>query len=222
MEPLILLFWTSSDVSSGFQNQSGQPYFCLAEANVLGIPCDSPLVQHLPTSWQPVWQLSQSLSCTCKQALVGLKTGTYCATDERSTKGGDVIRSSNQGYQWPPHKRLLKKFEKKKHCIVTVSSEWGSSRGAKTKEVRELQRGDVQNGWGEERGADECDQREARAAIQPPATGPDRGSGWGWVGRYPASLMSAISGKLEQQSNPLPQDLTEGVDEDEWVGTLLH
>ena len=34
--------------------------------------------------------------------------------------------------------------------------------------------------------------------------------------------MSAISGKLEQQSNPLPQDLTEGVDEAEWVGTLLH
>ena len=35
-------------------------------------------------------------------------------------------------------------------------------------------------------------------------------------------LMSAISGKLEQHADPLPQDLTEGVDEDEWVGTLLH
>ena len=35
-------------------------------------------------------------------------------------------------------------------------------------------------------------------------------------------LMSAISGKLEQHAEPLPQDLTEGVDEDEWVRTLLH
>ena len=39
---------------------------------------------------------------------------------------------------------------------------------------------------------------------------------------YPASLMSVISGKLEQHADPLQQDLTEGVDEDEWVGTLLH
>ena len=30
-------------------------------------------------------------------------------------------------------------------------------------------------------------------------------------------LMSAISGKLEQHDEPLPQDLTEGVDDDEWV-----
>ena len=59
------------------------------------------------------------------------------------------------------------------------------------------------------------DQWEARAACRPPATGPDRGSEWGWVGKYPASLMSAISGKLEQHADPLPQDLTEGVDEDE-------
>ena len=29
--PLILLFWTSSDVSSGFQSQSGQPYLHLVE-----------------------------------------------------------------------------------------------------------------------------------------------------------------------------------------------
>ena len=34
--------------------------------------------------------------------------------------------------------------------------------------------------------------------------------------------MSAINEKLEQHTEPLPQDLTEGVDEDEWVGTLLH
>ena len=31
MGPLILLFWTSGDFSSGFQSQSGQPYLCLME-----------------------------------------------------------------------------------------------------------------------------------------------------------------------------------------------
>ena len=49
--PLIWLFWTSGDVSSEFQSQSGQPYSHLAEAYVLHIPWNSPLVQHLPTSW---------------------------------------------------------------------------------------------------------------------------------------------------------------------------
>ena len=34
MGPLILLFWTSGDVSSGFQSQSGQPYMHLAEVYV--------------------------------------------------------------------------------------------------------------------------------------------------------------------------------------------
>ena len=38
MGPLILLFWTSGDVSSGFQSQSGQPYLRLAEAYVLYVP----------------------------------------------------------------------------------------------------------------------------------------------------------------------------------------
>ena len=36
--PLIPLFWTCGDVSSGFQSQSGQPYSSLAEAYVLHIP----------------------------------------------------------------------------------------------------------------------------------------------------------------------------------------
>ena len=39
--PLIPLFWTSGDVSSGFQSQSGQPYSCLAEVYVLYVPLDS-------------------------------------------------------------------------------------------------------------------------------------------------------------------------------------
>ena len=37
MGPLIPLFWTSGDVCSGFQSQSGQPYLRLAEAYVLHV-----------------------------------------------------------------------------------------------------------------------------------------------------------------------------------------
>ena len=38
--PLIPLFWTSGDVSSEYQSQSGQPYLCLVEAYVLHILWD--------------------------------------------------------------------------------------------------------------------------------------------------------------------------------------
>ena len=38
MGPLIPLFWTSGDVSSGFQSQSGQRYLHLAEAYVFHNP----------------------------------------------------------------------------------------------------------------------------------------------------------------------------------------
>ena len=38
MGPLIPLFWTSGDVASGFQLQSGQSYLRLAEAYVMYIP----------------------------------------------------------------------------------------------------------------------------------------------------------------------------------------
>ena len=50
MVTLIPLFWTSGDVYSQFQSQSGQPYSCLAVTYMLHVPWDSPLVQHLPTS----------------------------------------------------------------------------------------------------------------------------------------------------------------------------
>lgn len=32
--------------------------------------------------------------------------------------------------------------------------------------------------------------------------------------------MSAMTNKLSKQEDPLPQDLAEGVDEDEWVSEL--
>ena len=35
MGPLIPMFWTSGDVSSGFQSQSGQPFLHLAEVYML-------------------------------------------------------------------------------------------------------------------------------------------------------------------------------------------
>ena len=44
MGRLIPMFWTSGDVSSGCQSQSGQPYLCLAEAYMSHIPGDSLLV----------------------------------------------------------------------------------------------------------------------------------------------------------------------------------
>ena len=50
--PLVPLFWTSGDVSSGVQSQSG---FCFihifAEANVMYIPRDPPALLHMPTFW---------------------------------------------------------------------------------------------------------------------------------------------------------------------------
>ena len=51
MGPLISLFWTSGDVSYGFQSVSLQLYLCLTEAYVLHVPWDSRLVGHMLTSW---------------------------------------------------------------------------------------------------------------------------------------------------------------------------
>ena len=46
--------WHPHDVSSGFQSQNGQSYLHLAEVYMMYVPWDSPLVQHLPTSWWPL------------------------------------------------------------------------------------------------------------------------------------------------------------------------
>ena len=51
MGPLISLFWTSGDVSYGFQSLSLQLYLCLTEAYVSHVPWDSRLVGHMLTSW---------------------------------------------------------------------------------------------------------------------------------------------------------------------------
>ena len=45
--PLVPLFWISGDVSSGFQSQSGFCLICIAEANVMYISWDPPLVLHI-------------------------------------------------------------------------------------------------------------------------------------------------------------------------------
>ena len=44
LRPLIPLYWTSGDVSSGFQSKIRQPFLHLAEAYVIYILWDSPLV----------------------------------------------------------------------------------------------------------------------------------------------------------------------------------
>ena len=36
--PLILLFWTSGDISSGFQSQNGQSYLHLVEVHMIYVP----------------------------------------------------------------------------------------------------------------------------------------------------------------------------------------
>ena len=51
--PLEPLFWISGDVSSGFQSQSGFCLFRIAEANVMYIPRDPPLVLHMPPVLSP-------------------------------------------------------------------------------------------------------------------------------------------------------------------------
>ena len=60
--PLKPLFWTFCDVCPGFQSQGGSFAF--------GLPClctmdssDSPLAQHLPTSWWPALQLVMFPTC---------------------------------------------------------------------------------------------------------------------------------------------------------------
>ena len=65
MVPLILLYWTFSEISSGFQSQIAQPYSHLVEVYLLHVPRDSPLVWHLPTSLSYVllWNVKMHNGC---------------------------------------------------------------------------------------------------------------------------------------------------------------
>ena len=87
----IPLFWTSGDVSSGFQTDSGYPCLHLAEAY-------SPLVQHLPALWRTSWQLSQSLPHTCKQVHAGAQNR------DLSCRRRKLSRLSCDGHESEPWK----------------------------------------------------------------------------------------------------------------------
>ena len=84
--PLIPLFWTSGDISSGFQSQGGQPYLHLAKAYVLHVPWDSPLVWHLLDLLVTSMVAEPSLPRTCEE-LVGLKTRS-CHAAAHSVRSG--------------------------------------------------------------------------------------------------------------------------------------
>ena len=75
----------------GFKARVGSALFAIfAEANVMYIPQDSPLVLHLPTSWQPArrrslphmhvqrWDLAQIRTCNCTNRR---RTRYHCASD---------------------------------------------------------------------------------------------------------------------------------------------
>ena len=61
-----------------------------ARVGMLHVPRDLHLVPQLLTSWWSEWQLSHSLPHTCKQALVGLKTGNYHATANSVRPGRQI------------------------------------------------------------------------------------------------------------------------------------
>ena len=52
---MIALFWTSGDICPGFQSQ-GRSLVCMLPHLHATNSSDSPLVQHLLTSWRPAWQ----------------------------------------------------------------------------------------------------------------------------------------------------------------------
>ena len=73
MGPLIPLYWTFGDISSGFQSHGGQPYSPLAEVYVLHVHGVT------PANLLAVSMAAEPLPHTCK-ALVVLETGGYHAT----------------------------------------------------------------------------------------------------------------------------------------------
>ena len=84
--PLVPLFWISCDISSVFQSQSAFCLICFffAEVNVIYIPIDTPLVQHMLISW---WLAAQPVTSLHTSAEVGLRLeqAITLTEDERAT-----------------------------------------------------------------------------------------------------------------------------------------
>ena len=88
----------------GFKARVGSALFAIfAEANVMYIPQDSPLVLHLPTSWQPArsrslphmhvqrWDLARFRTCNRTNRR---RTRYHCASDPtRLPKNGLIFRA---------------------------------------------------------------------------------------------------------------------------------
>ena len=82
MGSLIPLFCTSGVIWPGFQSQGrSMSLACMLCHLHATVSSDSPLVWHLPISWQPARQLSYSDPHTCKQTLVELKSGIYLSCE---------------------------------------------------------------------------------------------------------------------------------------------
>ena len=93
--------------SLGFKARVGSVLFAIfAEANVMYIPQDSPLVLHLPTSWQPVrsqslphmhvqrWNLAQIRTCNRTNRR---RTRYHCASDLAHLKTSYLLAEKCQG-----------------------------------------------------------------------------------------------------------------------------
>lgn len=105
----------------------------------------------------------------------------------------------------PPTKPLHNMSELLNVCM-NFHSEWSSTRWSEAKEIWIVQSWNLQNRWGKER----------------------RGKRLPWLYRYGNlwrnfdvfQLLAAMSGKLDLDKK-LEQDEMDGVEEDEWVSTLL-
>ena len=99
--PLIPLFWTSGNVCPGFQSQGGslacmQPYLCTRDST------ESPLVQHLPTSWWPAWQPVGFPTCyICSRGrMLGFDRETSCTVSRHAIHWATAtgLRTENVWY----------------------------------------------------------------------------------------------------------------------------
>ena len=133
--------WTSGNVSSGFQSQSGQPYSSLAEAYVLHVPWDSPLVWHLPPLGGPhgSWAISSTYlqgiggtwnwerSCHCSQYQI---RQARCSTD--SVIQAQLVLSFHLvGHVWKLMKNWLQEWAKSNVTFKTLAPTFTYHKSAK-------------------------------------------------------------------------------------------